>query len=261
MRPAPQWLRTGLALIGQRLRRGVMIIAIGGGAVAAASSQHASWAALAEAALPRETVYFDIVGRRAASPVAIAAALEREGDGTPALLSLDRLRSGVERVDGVAEVSLRAHLDGRLVVRLTERQAVAIWSDGAAARLIDALGAPAAGASEAALSRMLVVDGSVTPGSFANLWTLLRSEPELHARVVGATARAYGRWDVRLTDGSIIRLPVENMAISWARTAELVRSLPAGQKLGTVDARLPDRLIFQPPPAPEATGQRRGGRE
>ncbi len=187
-----------------------------------------------------------VVGRRETKRADIARELGvRRGD--PILvLDLDGARSRLESLGWVRNATITRRLPGDIHVHLTERRPFALWQQNRRLALIDREGAEITTEDLGRFRQLPVVVGRDAPLHVGALFDVLAAEPPLFKRVTAAVRIAGRRWDVRLDNGIVIRLPEENLGGSWSRLAALENEHGILNKdLAAIDLRLDDRLIVR----------------
>lgn len=125
-------------------------------------------------------------------------------------LDLDAIRARVAGLDAVERASVRIRPGGLLQVDVTERVPVVIWRGPEGLELLDAGGvrvAPLAARNQR--PDLPVIAGEGAQGRVAEARALLAAAEPLQNRVRGLVFVGERRWDVVLTDGPRILLPVE----------------------------------------------------
>ncbi len=211
---------------------------------AAATVQGWQHEATARVALTLDTVVVE--GRERTPRDAVRAAIGlRRGDS---LIGTDpwAIRRRVEALPWVKSAAVERRPPGTLVVKVTERTAIARFRDGSAMRLIDEAGAVIGAAPDADHQALLLVTGAGGPQATPALLKLLERESALARQVVSATRHGQRRWDLVLESGATVRLPEGHARAAWSKFAELNRQhgLPT-QGAIVYDMRLPDRLVIR----------------
>lgn len=187
-----------------------------------------------------------VVGRDATPRQTVLAALG-SGFGDPIIgVDLQAARDRMLTLPWIKSAAVERVLPDTLIVRLTERRPIALWQHSKQYSVIDHEGNVLANDMVAAYPHLLVVAGDDAPQHAGMLIDMLRSEPELMARVESAMWVGRRRWNVFLNNGISIRLPEEGSADAWHRLAEYERMHALlGKNIRAVDMRLPDKLILQ----------------
>jgi cell division protein FtsQ len=187
-----------------------------------------------------------VSGNRETSEIDI---LERLGlDGTTSLVALDvkEARKRLTELPWVEDVSVRKVYPGTIEIALKEREAFAIWQHGTDLSLIEKNGsviAPLRDNKFSSLPLFVGRDAETAAASFADEFD---SWPELKSRVKAYIRVAGRRWDLRLENGIVVKLPEHNVP----RAMDMLASLDASEQLlerdiAAVDLRLEDRTTVQ----------------
>jgi cell division protein FtsQ len=201
----------------------------------------------------------EVEGRTTTDAATIFAALHA-GRGTPILaVSPSRAQRQLETLPWVRSAVIERHLPDTLIVRLVERQPLAVWQHGGKLELIDRQGEVIPVKDLGRFARLPTVVGEDAAKHAAQLIEMLASEPALAARVTAAVRVDDRRWNVRIDNTIEVLLPEQDAAVAWARLAALDRTQKLFERnLREVDLRLPDRLVLRVvgPAQPEETGKK-----
>lgn len=228
------------------------------GAVLVADAEARAVSASAAAGLVVEDI--EVEGRTTTKKATILAALDA-GRGTPILaVSPSRAQQQLEALPWVRSAVIERRLPGTLIVRLVERQPLAVWQHAGRQELIDRQGEVIAVKDLARFARLPTVVGEDAAKHAAALLEMLAREPALAARVTAAVRVDERRWNVRIDNAVEVLLPEENAAAAWARLAALEREKKLFERnIQSVDLRLPDRLVLRligAPIQPEEAGKK-----
>ena len=175
--------------------------------------------------------------------------LERLGlDGTTSLVALDvkDARQKLTELPWVQDASVRKVYPGTIEIALKEREAFAIWQHGTDLSLIEKNGsviAPLRDNKFSALPLFVGRDAETAAAGFADEFD---NWPEIKARVKAYIRVAGRRWDLRLDNGIVVKLPEHNVP----RAMDTLATLNAEQGLlerdiAAVDLRLEDRTTVR----------------
>ncbi|MCP5366922.1 MAG: FtsQ-type POTRA domain-containing protein [Hyphomicrobiales bacterium] len=158
------------------------------------------------------------------------------------------VRARVEKLPWVRRARVERRLPDTILLRIDERQPLAVWQHQGRYRLI---GRDGTVITERGLDRFAglpLVVGAGAPDRAAALVDMLATQPDLARRVRAAVRVGGRRWNLRMANGTDVRLPADDPAAAWARLAEAERrhGLLARDPV-VVDLRLPDRLILRLP--------------
>ncbi len=173
--------------------------------------------------------------------------------GDPILgFNLSRARAELEHLPWIASATVERRLPDLVLIRLTERQPMALWQVDGKVVLIDRGGNILinsdilASSNVERFSKLPIIVGQGAPEHAPELLSLLDAEPILSPHLGAAVWVGGRRWDLRLDNRINVRLPEIDYATALHRLGELVTSESLFDRdIIAIDMRLPDRLIVQ----------------
>ena len=167
--------------------------------------------------------------------------------GTPTLaFDPQAAKARIEALPWIRSASVQRLLPNTVVVRLVERQPLALWQNQGQFRLIDERGETIAIDRLDPFADLLVVVGEDAPTEAGPLLDLLATEASLRPRVTAAVRVGGRRWNLRLDNGIDVALPEAEPAAAWARLAAYERQHRIlARDVTLVDLRLPDRMVVR----------------
>ncbi|HXV31226.1 MAG TPA: cell division protein FtsQ [Sinorhizobium sp.] len=178
-------------------------------------------------------------------------------DGATSLVALDiaEARRLIGELPWVESVTVRKVYPGTIEVNLAERKAFGIWQHGSDLSLIERSGSVIAPLRDNKFAKLPLFVGRDAETSAAAFYDEFSRWPEFRARV-NAFGRVSGRrWDLRLDNGIVVKLPETDIA----RAMKVLAEMEDGHQLlerdiAAVDLRLADRTTVQL--TPEAVARR-----
>ncbi|MCQ4630759.1 cell division protein FtsQ/DivIB [Shinella sp. CPCC 100929] len=175
--------------------------------------------------------------------------LERLGlDGTTSLVALDvnEARKQLIELPWVEDASVRKVYPGTIEITLNEREAFGIWQHGTDLSLIEKNGSVIAPLRDNKFSTLPLFVGRDAETAAAEFAAEFESWPEIKTRVKAYIRVAGRRWDLRLDNGIVVKLPEHNVP----RAMDVLATLEAEQGLlerdiAAVDLRLEDRTTVR----------------
>ena len=165
--------------------------------------------------------------------------------GAPLLsIDLDTARTRLEALPWIRAASVQREFPDTVRIRIVERRPLAIWQQQNKHYLIDEEGTVITSEILQTFENLLVLVGKNAPLRAGALINVLEREPELQKRVDAAVRVGDRRWNIRMDNGTYIRLPEKNAVAAWDRFAKLERQYKLLSKdLVSIDLRIPDQLI------------------
>jgi cell division protein FtsQ len=252
------WLRRRRALVRPTLQFGLLFAVIGGAVMGVLALDPAGRVQSLVSGAPGFGTGAGLVvrsvtleGRQHAPLEELRRALGvQRGDPTLAF-SPQAARERLEANAWVASAHVERHLPGDILVRITERQPYAIWQHGGVVEVIDRAGRPISDRIEEFGLLPWVVGGGANLHA-ARMVELLRAEPVLRDRTEVLIRVGNRRWNLKLRNGTEIRLPegLEEAALRKLREQHAAIGL-LDRPVASIDLRLPDKMTVQvAPPAP-----------
>lgn len=202
-----------------------------------------------------------VEGREYTDAQALSGLLNvREGDP---IFAFDPVgaRDMVEMLGWVKHARIERRLPDTVYVEITERRPMAFLRQGEKTVLIDETGAVLAEEGLSAFAGLITISGEGAAQAAPAFLGLLESEPDIRARVAVATYMGKRRWDLRMDNGLVVRLPETNVPLALSTLAEKQdEDKLLGKDAVAVDLRLlPEKLLIQ---TREGTAEeRRAGRD
>ena len=187
-----------------------------------------------------------VVGRTETPQADLLAVLALERGSPMFAFDASAARRRVEALPWVLRASVTRMLPATVVLKIEERQPLALWQHEGRFALIDREGRVILREGLERFGHLPLVVGEDAPPHAAAILATLASEPQLMNRVTALVRIGGRRWNVRV-DGAIdVRLPEDDPAAAWKRLAEYERTQSVlGRDVKILDLRLPDRLIVR----------------
>ena len=127
---------------------------------------------------------------------------------------IDRI---VTDIPWIVNIKINRNLPDILNIIVEEFQPVAIWHDNGTKLVIDKRGNTIEHRNRFNYNRMLQLSGNNANVHARSLFNLLTIDPSLSRKVYSATWVGNRRWDIRLENNIIIKLPEKNLAYAWKK--------------------------------------------
>ncbi len=156
-------------------------------------------------------------------------------------------RTRIEALPWIETASISRVFPGSLDIRVTERNAAALWTKGDRAFLIDASGRVLSGVKPGSNVALPRVAGEGAPELAQGLIELMRRYPKIWGRFELAERVGGRRWTLHLKDHVIIHLGADREAVAFAAltSADNLGALLSGHDL-IIDLRTQGRVTLRP---------------
>lgn len=159
-----------------------------------------------------------------------------------------RIRQRVEATQLVTNVRVYRLWPDAVVIRADAAMPSALWFDGEGWQVVDRFGETMPDRPPRLYSDLIRIAGPGAPDALLFLKEQLAAAPDLSARIDVGYRISNQRWNLELTDGTLLKLPRDrDLAISLERLRQPdVRDLLGQSNLASIDLRLIDRIIVSP---------------
>ena len=152
----------------------------------------------------------------------------------------------VTRVDWVDSAQVSRQWPNRVSIKVVEKVPVAIWETTEGPLFIDAKGEVFGDKYMEMFPDLPVLRGAGADHRFPELRGVLERSPVIGVDFVEATLLGKRRWDIKMTQGLIVRLPEDEMGRAWSLFSNhLKRDYLALEGLAVADYTLMDRLVLR----------------
>ena len=175
--------------------------------------------------------------------------LERLGlDGTTSLMALNVVdtRNALKTLPWVKDAEVRKVYPDTIEIKLIERTAFGIWQHGNELSLIEKSGSVIAPLRDNKFAYLPLFVGLNAETGAEEIMADFDQWPDVKKRVKAFIRVAGRRWDIRLDNGVIVKLPEHKMADAMARLAKFNAEQQLVERdIVAVDLRLEDRTTVQ----------------
>jgi cell division protein FtsQ len=172
----------------------------------------------------------------------------RKGEAIFAI-DLQRTKQRVEGLPWVRVATIERSLPQTLIVRIVEREPLALWQHNGVVSLLDSTGTVVPDAPLVAFGDLPLLAGEGVPGAAPSLMTMLYEETDLAPRVTAASYVEDRRWNLLLDDRVWVKLPQTGALPAWRRLAHEERQNGVLRRnILAVDIRQPENWVFRLPP-------------
>ena len=167
--------------------------------------------------------------------------------GTPmVLVDLSGALDGLINLEWIRSAEVSRRWPSQIIVTVRERVPIAVWETSEGRVLIDKRGLSFGDNHIHIFSGLPVIKGVGAPAEFPKLAAILEKKPFVKTNVVGAALIGERRWNLKVGETLLVRLPEGNFEEAWGT---FVRHFE-GNHLSLVgavvaDYTLPDRLVLQ----------------
>jgi len=189
---------------------------------------------------------FSISGNRVVPSKVFLEAVGIEIGAPMILVDLRDALEVVTRVDWVDSAQVSRQWPNKISIKVVEKAPVAIWETPEGPLFIDEKGEVFGDKYMGMFPDLPILRGAGADHRFPELRGVLERSPVIGAEFVGATLLGKRRWDIKMREGLIVRLPEDEMERALILFSNhLKRDYLALVGLAEADYTLVDRLVLQ----------------
>ncbi len=187
-----------------------------------------------------------VIGRKRTTRDEVRSALGAVAGAPLFGVDIRAARRRVEALPWVRQAEVERAFPDLLVVRLVERETLAVWDRGRDFAIIDRTGRSIPDLDPRAFADLPVVIGGGAAAAAPAILAMLGQEPDIARRITGLTFVSGRRWNVHLDWRIAIKLPEEGARAAWARLAQIDRErrLLDGD-IAHIDMRFDGRMVLR----------------
>lgn len=145
----------------------------------------------------------------------------------------------------VKDVTLSRSIPDILNVTISEYEPFAIWQDGEKKYIIDRDGNKIDYQELEGLEKMVVLSGQGANTNARSLFNIFAIDSILSQQVYSATFVGNRRWDIRLDNGLLIKLPENNIAGAWSNLIKIYNLPGSLDGIRVIDLRIAGKVYLQ----------------
>ncbi len=187
------------------------------------------------------------LGRERSDPKQIIRILEPYQMQSILLVDTVAIQRQLESLPWVRTASVKRSFPNELRIDLDEYRPIARWFDGRSERLLDGDGTVIDVEATAEFAHLPRVAGRGARDRLDEVWRLFELEPQLAARVTGATLVGQRRWNLELDNMVEVRLPSDDPEAAIRELARFEREERVlNRAVSAIDLRNPGWFVMQP---------------
>jgi len=132
-----------------------------------------------------------------------------------------------------------------LNISVSEYQPFAIWQNDGKKYIIDKDGNTVPFHAEEEFEKMIILSGNSANIHARSLFNIFAVNSDLSVNVYSATWVGNRRWDIRLENGLLIKLPENNISDAWASLIKIYKMPGSIAGLKMIDLRIKDKIYLE----------------
>ena len=161
-------------------------------------------------------------------------------------LDIEGAKLELEKISWIKGVTISRILPNIVFVDLNERSPVALWQKEGKISLVDDEGIILKANNLDKWKKLPIVVGKNSKEQLKPLVTLLKAEPLIKNKIVSASRIGKRRWNFKLNNGILIKLPEEDVEFALRRLVTIDKEKSIFSKnIKVIDLRRPERMVVE----------------
>ena len=146
---------------------------------------------------------------------------------------------------------LKRTLLNQLYINIIEYQPIALWFDGAEKFLVDKDGEIIISLNKipdyekSNYENMLIFSGLGANRNIKSFFNIITINQNISGIIYSAHWVGERRWDIRLLDGTLIKMPENNIYNAWQNLTKIYNNNPEVKNLKTIDLRIENKIYLE----------------
>lgn len=145
----------------------------------------------------------------------------------------------------IDQITITRSMPNSLNIQVTEYQPFAIWRDGEQDFLTDKDGNLLPFENTDEFKNMVILSGKYANSNARSLFNIFTIDPQLSQHVYSATWVSNRRWDVRFTNGLLVKLPEKDIASAWKSLIKIYNTPGSIIGLKVIDLRIEGKIYLE----------------
>ncbi len=155
---------------------------------------------------------------------------------------IDEIKSQLPWID---KITINRSMPSTLNISVIEYQPFAIWQNRGKKFVIDKAGNSVPIETLDGFKSLIILSGRNANINVRSLFNIFTIDPELSANVYSANWIGNRRWDIRLENGLLIKLPNRDIAKSWENLIKIYKMPGSIVGLKVIDLRIPNKIYLE----------------
>lgn len=173
----------------------------------------------------------------------INLSLDDDGNYQPLIKKLVKILK--EKLPWVNEITITRNMPDDLNIAITEYQPFAIWQNEGKKYVTDKDGNLIKINDLEEFKHLVILSGEGANKNARSIFNIFTTNPEVSSNVYSATWIGGRRWDIRLENGLLIKLPESGIGDAWQSLVKIYNLPGATDGLKIIDLRIKDKLYLE----------------
>jgi len=192
-----------------------------------------------------ELAQINIVGNSRVSKDQIITAINESKKSKPEFLIQNLVDEIKTQLPWVSQITITRSLPNTLNITIIEFAPFAIWQNDGKKFIIDKDGNTVPFQAEEEFEKMIILSGNSANIHARSLFNIFAVNSDVSVNVYSATWVGNRRWDIRLENGLLIKLPENDISDAWVNLIKIYKMPGSISGLKMIDLRIKDKIYLE----------------
>jgi cell division protein FtsQ len=161
------------------------------------------------------------------------------------LIPIRKIQEYIESIDCIESANISRHLPSEIKIKIINKEPIAIWQHKKNFFFINKDNSLMRIRNSKNLMDFIIVTGEQAFKHTQNLIQIISVDQDIFEKVDAAMRVGNRRWDIKLINGLVVKLPEKNPELAWKKFLNIQKDNQIQKKINVVDLRVANKTYIK----------------